>query len=114
MSKLRESTPLGDYTIVVKESGDQYVTLCLELSVAGCGDTQQEALENTRLAIESYLEAMKTDALSPSRPVPLDVLHEFLTGESEEREQTVPTEYSLMVFRQLGMTNEEIDALLSG
>ena len=87
MSKLKELTPLGDYTIVVKKSGDQYVTLCLELSVAGCGDTRQEALENTRLAIESYLEAMEADALSPLRPVPLGVLHEFLAGEGEEREQ---------------------------
>jgi len=72
-----------DYTIVMKKSGDQYVTLCLELGVAGCGHTREEALENTRNAIESYLEAMDADDLSPWRPVPLEVLHEFLAGEEE-------------------------------
>ncbi|MEE8163800.1 MAG: hypothetical protein V3T92_07355 [Anaerolineae bacterium] len=76
----------GDYTIVLKRSGDQYVTLCLELEVAGMGYTPEEALENTRLAIESYLEEMEADSLPPERPVRLNVLHEFLAGEEERKE----------------------------
>jgi len=74
----------GNYTIILKRSGDQYVTLCLELEVAGMGYTPEEALENTELAIESYLEAMEADSLPAERPVPLNVLHEFLAGEEGE------------------------------
>lgn len=70
----------GDYTIVLERSGNQYVTLCLELEVAGIGYTPEGALGNTGLAIESYLEAMEADSLSPERPVPLNVLHEFLAA----------------------------------
>ena len=44
------------------------------------GETPEEALENSELAIESYLEAMEADSLPPERPVSLNVLHEFLAG----------------------------------
>ena len=81
----------NEFTIVTKHSGSQYVTLCLELGVTGCGDSLEEALADTRLAIESYVEAMSADNLSPWRPVPVQVLHEFLTGESGESSAKAPT-----------------------
>ncbi len=79
----RVTLPQGNrvFTIVIKRSGEQFVTLCLELGVAGTGDTRDEALENTRDAIESYLEAMDADGLAPERAVPLEQLHEFLADE---------------------------------
>jgi len=45
--------------------------------VAGSGDIRDEALENTRDAIESYLEAMDADGLAPECAVPLGELQEF-------------------------------------
>jgi predicted RNase H-like HicB family nuclease len=81
----------NEFTIVVKHSGAQYVTLCLELGVAGCGDSLESALVDTRQAIESYIEAMKVENLSPWRPVPVQVLHEFLAGEGATTPATSPT-----------------------
>ena len=80
MSNLKSQIS-NEFTIVTKHSGSQCVTLCLELGVTGCGASLEDALADTRLAIESYLEAMEADSLSPWRPVPLQVLHEFLAGE---------------------------------
>jgi predicted RNase H-like HicB family nuclease len=71
------------YTIVLKKSGRQYVSLCLELCVVGCGETQEEALKSVQQAIASYLDAIEED-MPVFRPVSLDLLHEFLAeGESE-------------------------------
>ena len=81
----------NEFTVVVKHSGAQYVTLCLELGVAGCGDSLESALADTRQAIESYMEAMEADSLSPERPVPVRVLHEFLTGEGDETPAASPS-----------------------
>ena len=80
----------NEFTVVVKRSDAQYVTLCLELGVAGCGDSLEDALADTREAIESYVESMQADNLSPWRPVPVQVLHEFLAGEGGESPK-VPT-----------------------
>lgn len=80
----------NEFTIVVKHSGTQYVTLCLELGVAGCGDSLESALADTRQTIDSYMEAMEADDLSPWRPVPVQVLHEFLAGEGEKTSVTSP------------------------
>ena len=81
---------MSEFTIVTKHSGAQYVTLCLELGVTGCGDSLEDALADTRQAIESYIEAMEVDNLSPWRPVPVQVLHEFLAGEEEETPAASP------------------------
>ncbi|MDI6891047.1 MAG: hypothetical protein QMC83_08950 [Thermodesulfovibrionales bacterium] len=74
---------LKDYTIIVKKSGEQYVSLCLENMVVGCGMTKDEAIENVRNAIESYVNSLE-EGMSLERPVPLKLLHEFLVGEEEE------------------------------
>ena len=79
---------MKEYTILLKKSGEQWVSLCLELSVTGCGRTRKEAMDTLKDAVESYLCAMKDDGLSPDSPVPLDLLHEFLAGESLEQTKT--------------------------
>jgi len=70
------------FTIILKKSGKQYVSLCLENMVVGCGRTKGEAIENVKEAIFSYLDSIE-DGMSVERPIPLDLLHEFLT-EGEE------------------------------
>jgi len=46
---------LKEYTIVLKKSGGQVVSLCLENMVVGCGKTRHEAIENVKEAILSYI-----------------------------------------------------------
>ena len=46
--------------------GDVYVSKCLELGVASCGDTVEEAMANLREAVELYLEnARRLGILEP-------------------------------------------------
>jgi len=42
-------------TITIWEEDGVYVSKCVELEVASCGDTPKEALENIREAIDLYL-----------------------------------------------------------
>ncbi len=69
------------YTILLKKSGNHWVSLGLELMVVGSGKSRKEAIATIKDAIESYISAMDDDGLSPESPVPLDVLHRFLAGE---------------------------------
>lgn len=39
-----------EFAIVLKKSGKQYVSLCLENMVVGCGKTGDEAIENVKEA----------------------------------------------------------------
>jgi len=73
---------MKEYTIILKKSGNQYVSLCLELMVVGYGTTKEEAIANVRDAINSYVDSIEEE-MSLERPVPLDLLHEFLS-EGEE------------------------------
>jgi len=73
---------MKEYTIILKKSGNQYVSLCLELMVVGCGITKKEAIANIRDAIDSYIDSIEEE-MPLERPVPLDLLHEFLS-EGEE------------------------------
>ena len=43
-------------TMVAWQEGAQFVSKCLELEVASCGDTRQEAMANIKEAVEVYLE----------------------------------------------------------
>ena len=43
-------------TCIVKPEENQYSALCLELDVASCGDTEEEAIANIKEAISLYLE----------------------------------------------------------
>ena len=74
---------LKEYTIVLKKSGGQVVSLCLENMVVGCGKTKDEAIESAKEAILSYIGSME-EGMSLERPVPLDLLHEFLSEGEEE------------------------------
>ena len=43
-------------TVTIWEEDGVYVSKCIELEVASCGDTPKEALENIREAIDLYLK----------------------------------------------------------
>ncbi len=46
-------------TAIIWKEDDKYVSKCLELEVASCGDTIESALENLKEAVELYLENAK-------------------------------------------------------
>jgi len=73
-------------TGIVKQEGDQYAALCLELDVASCGETREEAMAALRHAVETYLEYMQDTGREDEilRPVPIEALREFLTEAYEE------------------------------
>ncbi len=41
---------------VVWKEDDQYVSHCLNVEVASCGDTREEAIENLKEAVALYFE----------------------------------------------------------
>jgi len=74
---------IKDYTIILKKSGKQYVSLCLENMVVGCGMTKKEAIENVKNAIQSHVGSLE-EGMSLERPIPLKLLREFLAEEEQE------------------------------
>ena len=70
-------------TCLIKNEEDQYSSLCLELDVASCGRTREEAFEGLKAAVETYVrylveEGRKAEIL---RSVPQEAIREFLLGE---------------------------------
>jgi predicted RNase H-like HicB family nuclease len=80
-----------EYTIILKKSGKQHVSLCLENMVVGCGRTRNEAIESVKEAILSYLDSIE-EGMSIERPISFELLHEFLSEGEEEigKEKVTP------------------------
>lgn len=66
------------YTAILKKSGKQFVALCLELGVVGCGNTRPQAMQSLRAAIDSYIDYAGEVGLPETRPVAIQQLHEFI------------------------------------
>lgn len=78
---------------IIEKEGEIFSALCLELDVASCGNTPQEAAENLKDAIVSYLDyavaSGKFEEYVP-RPVPGNVLRQYkerAQNASEHRER---------------------------
>ncbi|AGB02821.1 MULTISPECIES: type II toxin-antitoxin system HicB family antitoxin [Methanoregula] len=57
------------FTVTIWEEDGVYVSKCVELEVASCGDTPKEALENIREAIDLYLKnAREYDMIGDIEP----------------------------------------------
>ena len=55
-------SPVGDIVVltsVVEPEDDMFVSTCIELGTASCGDTIQEAFENLEEAIAVHLNALE-------------------------------------------------------
>lgn len=74
-------------TCLIRREGSQYSSLCLELDVASCGKTKEEAFEGLKAAVETYVGYLVEEGRESeiSRPVPQDAIREFLLGEVEQR-----------------------------
>jgi predicted RNase H-like HicB family nuclease len=80
-------------TFLVKQEGEDWTALCLELDIASCEKTEEEAVESLKGLIELYVE----DCLAagevpiPVRPVPLVALQEFLRPPSRRHPLSLTT-----------------------
>jgi predicted RNase H-like HicB family nuclease len=73
-------------TCLVKKEGRNWSSICIELDVASCGNTRQEAIDGLQRVIESYVEYMTEEGRTAEiiRPVPISALREFLIEEERE------------------------------
>lgn len=87
-------------TCLIRKEGDLYSSLCLELDVASCGKTREEAFEGLKAAVETYVNYLVEEGREDEiyRPVPPEAIREFLLGEVEARKlitiYAVPLEFS--------------------
>jgi predicted RNase H-like HicB family nuclease len=72
------------YTVVLRQSREYWVALCMENGIVGQGETQDSAIEKLKEAIESFQEVYDSQADIDSTPISIKELHEFLTLESNE------------------------------
>ena len=74
-------------TCLVKKERNQYSSLCLELDVASCGKTREEAIDGLKAAVETYVGYMVEQGREDEilRPVPQDEIRSFLVGDVEEK-----------------------------
>lgn len=59
------AAPERRLSYVVYQEGDGFVARCLDVNVASEGDTEREAIDNLREALELYFEDATTDELAP-------------------------------------------------
>lgn len=86
-------------TVVMKQSGNRYVALCLEVGVVGIGDTETEALrdlDEAAVMLISYLREEGREYELADRKVDPDRLRDFLWEEAEEEEEEIETDVNLM------------------
>ncbi|MBW4440485.1 MAG: type II toxin-antitoxin system HicB family antitoxin [Plectolyngbya sp. WJT66-NPBG17] len=68
------------YTMVLKRSSDYWVALCLENGIVGQGETQNQAIDKLKEAIDSFGSGFYFSL------VPIQELHEFLALETDDRQ----------------------------
>jgi predicted RNase H-like HicB family nuclease len=76
------------YTLVLRQSGEYWVALCLENGIVGQGITQEVAIDNLQIAIDSMVDIYR---LEPEivRSISIKELHEFLDlAESDRKNKT--------------------------
>jgi predicted RNase H-like HicB family nuclease len=72
------------YTMVLRESGNDWVALCLENGLVGQGITKEESIRKLKEAIECFEDVRKTEEGVYNAPISIKELHEFLTTEGEK------------------------------
>ena len=72
------------YTMFLRKSGDDWVTLCLENGLVGQARTKEESIRKVKEAIESFEEVRKTEKDVFEAPLSINELHAFLTIEGKE------------------------------
>jgi hypothetical protein len=77
--------PIMDfYTIILRNSHNYWVALCLGNGIVGQGVTQEDSIRGLKEAVDSFEEARSSDESIYCRPISINELHEFLTVEGIE------------------------------
>ena len=72
------------YTVVLKQSSEYWVALCLENGIVGQDKTQNDAIAKLKEVIESLQEIDQPELDIYSAPISIKKLHEFLMLELVE------------------------------
>lgn len=72
------------YTMVLKRSSNYWVALCLENGIVGQGETQDQAIDKLKEAIDSFQSVYETESNIHLSPISIQELHEFLALETDE------------------------------
>ncbi|MEI3651892.1 MAG: type II toxin-antitoxin system HicB family antitoxin [Dolichospermum lemmermannii FEM_B0920] len=72
------------YTVVLRQSSSYWVGLCLENGIVGQGDTQEDAVNKLKEAIESFEDVYESKNNIYKSTISIDELHEFLLVEEKE------------------------------
>ena len=67
------------YTVVLRQSVNSWVALCLENGLVGQGKTQEDSINHLKEAIDFFQEVYEAEKNMYSAPISIEVLHEFLT-----------------------------------
>ena len=71
------------YTVVLRQSSGYWVGLCLENGIVGQGDTQEDAVNKLKSAIESFEDVYESEYNIYKSAISIDELHEFLLVEGK-------------------------------
>ena len=72
------------YTVIIRKSADDWVSLCLENGLVGQGHTPEQSIDKLKQAIESFSEVYESESDVYLSPISINELHEFLTSEDAE------------------------------
>jgi predicted RNase H-like HicB family nuclease len=72
------------YTVVLRESGNYWVALCLENGLVRQGNTKESAIEKLKESFYSFGDVCKEESEVYTAPLSIKELHEFLTIEGKE------------------------------
>jgi predicted RNase H-like HicB family nuclease len=76
------------YTLILRQSGEYWVALCLENGIVGQGITQEVAIDKLQIAIDSMANIYKSEP-EIVRSISIKELHEFLDlAESDRKNKT--------------------------
>ncbi len=70
------------YTVVLRKSKNDWVTMCLENGTVGQGTTKDDSIRNLKDAIDSFEEVRAGEEDIHCSPISIDELNEFLAIEN--------------------------------
>ncbi|BAZ31985.1 hypothetical protein NIES4074_44590 [Cylindrospermum sp. NIES-4074] len=73
-------------TVVLRQSSSYWLALCLENGIVGQGNTQEEAVNKLKEAIESFEIVYESETNIYKSSISIDELHEFLFVEEKKQD----------------------------
>jgi predicted RNase H-like HicB family nuclease len=74
MSRETQVHSMNFYTVVLRQSTDYWVALCLENGIVGQGNTQENAISKLKEAIDSFIDVCGTETNLYQAAIPIQEL----------------------------------------